>query len=136
VLWLSAIAVLLMPPCLLAAPDGENGASAPNLENAVQGTLTPVVGRHVQDPEGSDVGRVWDVLVDAQGIPRAAVIEYGGALGFGKRKVAVAWSALKFGMSHSSDDVILALTRTQLGSVPDFKYGAGDATIGRVGGAK
>jgi len=106
------------------------------LATVPQGTLTPVVGRHVRDPEGNDVGRIWDVLIDSQGEPRAAVIDYGGVLGIGKRKVAVAWPALKFGMSNANDDVTLALTREQMGDIPDYHYAAGDSTVGTVGSSR
>ncbi len=76
------------------------------------------------------------MLIDSQGEPRAAVIDYGGVLGIGKRRVAVAWPALKFGMSSADDDVILALTREQMGAIPDYHYAAGDATVGTVGSSR
>ena len=98
--------------------------------------MTPVVGRHVRDPEDNDIGRIWDVLIDARGEPYAAVIDYGGVLGIGKRKVAVAWSALKFGMNSANDDVTLALTREQMGAIPDYQYAPGDATVGYVGSGR
>ena len=98
--------------------------------------MTPVVGRHVRDPEGNDIGRIWDVLIDARGEPYAAVVDYGGVLGIGKRKVAVAWSALKFGMNSANDDVTLALTREQMGAIPDYQYAPGDATVGYVGSGR
>ena len=107
-------------------------APPPALLSAPQGTLTPVVGRYVRDADGTDVGRVWDVLVDDHGVPRAAVIDYGGVLGIGRRKVAVDWTALKFGMTNSSDDVTLALPKEQMGAIPDYQYSAGDATVGAV----
>jgi hypothetical protein len=136
--WLLAIAVLLSAAPASAETDNSQAPAAtapPALATAPQGTLTPVVGRHIRDADGNDVGRVWDVLVDADGNPHAAVIDYGGVLGVGKRKVAVAWSALKFGMSNSSDDVTLSLTKEQMGAIPDFHYSGGDATVGSSGGS-
>ena len=35
-------------------------------------------------------------LVDGQGMARAAIIDFGGFLGVGSRKIAVAWQALHF----------------------------------------
>jgi hypothetical protein len=43
-----------------------------------------------------EIGRIVDVLVDAEGRPHAAVIDVGGFLGVGNRKVAVEWTALHF----------------------------------------
>ena len=42
------------------------------------------------------MGRIVDVLVDGQGMARAAIIDFGGFLGVGSRKIAVAWQALHF----------------------------------------
>jgi hypothetical protein len=63
------------------------------------------------------VAQVTNVLVDAQGQPRAAVLDYGGFLGVGKRRIAVAWRTLSFG----PDGIRLSLSREQLRGVPDFK---------------
>src|SRR5271165_5776911 len=55
-----------------------------------------VLGRGVVDSEGEDVGPLVDVLVDTSGHPIAGVIDVGGFLGVGKRRVAVAWRLLHF----------------------------------------
>lgn len=130
---MAAAAGLLAAMPAVAQTDAPAQTAPPALVSAPEGSLTPVVGRYVRDTEGTDVGRVWDVLVDDHGVPRAAVIDYGGVLGVGKRKVAVDWNALKFGMTRSSDDVTLALTKEQMGAIPDFQYSAGDATVGSAG---
>ncbi|HVZ08969.1 PRC-barrel domain-containing protein [Rhodopila sp.] len=106
-------------------------AAKPALSSAPATTLTPVFGRYVRDLEGDKVGRVWDVLIDSKGEPRAAVIDYGGVLGVGKRKVAVDWSALRFGMADPSDDVTVALTSQQMGEIPEYKYDDGKVTVGK-----
>ena len=45
------------------------------------------------------MGRIVDVIVDRAGTVRAAVIDFGGFLGVGSRKIVVDWSALHFGAS-------------------------------------
>ena len=45
---------------------------------------------------GGGAGRIIDLLADRSGQVRAAVIEFGGFLGIGTRKIAVDWSALRF----------------------------------------
>src|SRR6266849_2785320 len=44
-----------------------------------------------------------DVLVDRSGIVRAAVIDFGGFLGVGSRKIVVDWNALHFGQIANKD---------------------------------
>ena len=70
------------------------------------------------------------VLVDDDGRPRAAVIDYGGALGIGRRKVAVAWQVLHVAPEDPTHPIHLSLTRQQLGAIPEFKYGSGPTALG------
>ena len=58
--------------------------------------LTGLLGHAVVDAGGSELGRIVDLLADAQGRVRAVVVDVGGFMGLGNRKVAVAWSALRF----------------------------------------
>jgi hypothetical protein len=84
-----------------------------------QGEATPLLGRRVQDPAGGQVGRIVDVLVDGDGAPRAAVIDFGGFLGLGQRRVAVAWRALRFDATTGS--ITLDMTVDQIRAVPAFR---------------
>jgi hypothetical protein len=78
-----------------------------------------VVGREVTGPSGEVVGRIVNVLLDDNGQPRAAVLDYGGFLGVGRRRVAVAWRTLRF----SPETVRLDFTRDQMRAFPDYKEG-------------
>jgi hypothetical protein len=120
---------------LLLAATGASSQPAPETTGMAVETIPPgqvhgVVGGHVQDSNGSDAGRLWDVLVDDDGRPRAAVIDYGGALGIGRRKVAVAWQVLHVAPEDPTHPIHLSLTRQQLGAIPEFKYGSGPTTLG------
>jgi PRC-barrel domain protein len=99
-------------------------------ETLAPGQVLGVVGRHVQDADGADAGRLWDVLIDSNGEPRAVVIDYGGVLGVGRRKVAIAWNAVRFTPDNSARPIRLMLTRQQLGAVPTFAYGSVPVTLG------
>jgi hypothetical protein len=92
--------------------------------------LHGVFGEHVRDLNGDDAGRLWDVLLDDARKPVAVVIDYGGTMGIGERKVAVAWNALQFVPSDTDAPVHLALTKQQLGLLPDFKYGTATTVVG------
>ena len=61
----------------------------------------------VADPEGKEIGRLVDVLVDDQGQPQAAVIDFGGFMGVGNRKIAVDWSALHFAPADPKHPITL-----------------------------
>src|SRR5437016_3193700 len=51
-----------------------------------------ILGRDVMSATGESMGRIVDVLFDHSGKPCAAVIDFGGFLGVGTRKIAVDWS--------------------------------------------
>jgi len=80
-----------------------------------------ILGQRVTDPEGKDLGRLVDVLVDANGQPQAAVIDFGGFMGVGNRKVAVHWSALHFRPGDVTHKVVLEMTPDQIKAAPEFR---------------
>ena len=74
-----------------------------------------VLGRDVRSPADEDMGRIVDVIVDRAGVVRAAVIDFGGFLGVGSRKIVVDWNALHFGrVANKSDSITLELTKDQV----------------------
>ena len=70
-----------------------NGAS---LDYFPRDHLFRILGKEVLSAKGEDMGRIVDVLFDEKGEPHAAVIDFGGFLGMGTRKIAISWSALAF----------------------------------------
>lgn len=80
---------------------------------------TPILGHAVLDPAGTEVARVIDVLVDNDGAVRAAVLEFGGFLGVGQRRIAVAWRALMF--SPADQRITLLLDPEQIAAMPEYK---------------
>jgi hypothetical protein len=79
------------------------------------------MGRKVLGPDGKEIGRVVDVLVDAGSNPRAAVIDFGGFMGLGARKIAVNWSDLTFPPTGSDADIKLDLTADQIREAPSYE---------------
>ncbi len=86
-----------------------------------QGEATSILGRSVRDPAGDVVGRIVDVLVDEQGQPRASVIDFGGFMGIGNRRIAVAWRALHFLPAAERGQILLDMTADQIKEVPDYR---------------
>jgi len=80
------------------------------------------------------MGRVVDVIVDREGNVRAAVIDFGGFLGVGSRKIVVEWSALRFGgVSSKRDSITLELTKAQVSAAPEYKEDAPVIVLGAAG---
>lgn len=79
-----------------------------------------ILGQRVSDPKGNEIGRLVDVLVDANGQPEAAVIDFGGFMGVGNRKIAVHWSVLRFNPGNAKHKVMLEMTPDQIKAAPEF----------------
>lgn len=80
-----------------------------------------MLGKKVRGPADEDMGMVVDVLVDAEAHPRAAVIDFGGFLGVGSRKIAVHWQALTFRPTDRAAPVLLKLGRADVQAAPEYK---------------
>ena len=83
----------------------------------------------VADPEGKEIGRLVDVLVGDQGQPQAAVIDFGGFMGVGNRKIAVEWSVLHFAPTDPKHPITLDLTQDQIKAAPEYKDVARPAPV-------
>lgn len=96
-----------------------------------------VLGRDVRGPAGENMGRIVDVIVDREGMVRAAVIDFGGFLGVGSRKIVVDWNALHFGsVANKSDSITLDLTKEQVMAAPEYKEGTPIVVLGAAGSLK
>lgn len=96
-----------------------------------------VLGRDVRSKTGENMGRVVEVIVDrTTGQARAAIIDFGGFLGVGSRKIAVAWDALQFATDQSSERITLDLTRDQVKDAPDYKEGKPIMVLTRSGASE
>jgi hypothetical protein len=83
-------------------------------------SLGSILGREVTNPKGEDLGRVVDVLADPQGRVRAAIIDFGGFLGVGTRRIAVDWPLLHFDSNERDPPLILSVDRQKLQSAPEY----------------
>jgi PRC-barrel domain len=93
-----------------------------------------VLGRDVHSPTDEDMGRIVDVIVDRAGQVRAAVIDFGGFLGVGSRKIVVDWNALHFGsVANKSDSITLELTKDQVKAAPEYKEDTPVVVLGASG---
>jgi PRC-barrel domain len=93
-----------------------------------------ILGKEVRSAADEDMGRIVDVIVDrGTGQVRAAIIDFGGFLGVGSRKIAVAWDALHFPPKGKVERIALELTRDQVRAAPEYKEGKPVVVLGASG---
>ena len=93
-----------------------------------------ILGKEVRSSADENMGRIVDVVVDRTGQVRAAVIDFGGFLGVGNRKIAVDWNALSFSAPGDRRDVVtIELTRDQVKSAPEYKDKRAVIVLGAAG---
>ena len=92
-----------------------------------------LLGKGVRAANGDDLGRIIDIIVDKDGHPRAAIIDFGGFLGVGSRKIAVDWRVLKFSADNKAGRITLMLNRNQVRVSPEYKTGEPIVVLGSAG---
>jgi hypothetical protein len=116
----------------VAAP--KEGVPPPSVTIIGAADAHGVLGRDVRSAADEDMGRIVDVVVDRAGQVRAAVIDFGGFLGVGSRKIVVDWNALRFWrIGNKSDSISLELTREQVRAAPEYKEDTPIVVLGASG---
>ena len=96
-------------------------ANAARLQQFAHTDLFRILGKKVRSPSGQAMGRIVDLLVDETGQPRAAIIDFGGFLGVGTRKIAIDWHALRFDAEQTKEAIVADLDRDQIKAAPEYK---------------
>jgi len=149
---LFSLIAIILAALSVAASQAQNDATAPQPDQpkstASPATPAPppsvtiigardahgVLGRDVRSTTDEDMGRIVDVIVDRAGMVRAAVIDFGGFLGVGSRKIVVDWNALHFGrIANKSDSITLELTKEQVTAAPEYKEDTPIVVLGASG---
>jgi hypothetical protein len=113
------VAVGLLSPPVTAQVIADPSTSA-IVDQARAREFESLLGREVRTKPDGDSGRIIDLLTDREGKLQAAVVELGGFLGIGTRKIAIEWGAFAFDRRDQRPLVILALSREQLRLAPDY----------------
>ena len=92
-----------------------------SLQQFSQTDLRRILGKEVRSASDQAMGRIVDLLVDEAGQPRAAIIDFGGFLGVGTRKIAIDWSTLRFDTAKPNAAVVVALDRDAIKAAPEYK---------------
>lgn len=93
-----------------------------------QTTVFGLLGHLLTDREGAEIGRIIDVLITSDGMPRAAVADIGGFLGIGSRRIAIPWGLLQFRATADGGGIAVNLPGDAVAASPE--YHPGDAVPG------
>jgi PRC-barrel domain len=125
------------PPAAATPP--ESPAPAPGPPTTIvlhQDEIQGLLGKPVRDGAGEDMGHIVNVIVDRTGQARAVVIDFGGFLGVGSRKIAVDWNALHFAPDGKRDVITLDLNKDQVKAAPEYKEGKAVVVLGASGASQ
>lgn len=111
------IAALALGILSLATSHAEDSGAPATNGAPDQLKMESVLGRDVRTAYDEDGGRVIDILFDGQGRVRAAVVEFGGFLGIGTRKIAIEWSAFRL----AGRQIVVDVTHEQLRRAPEYR---------------
>ena len=122
------------PPASTVPVTPKDAAPPPSVTIIGASDAHGVLGRDVRSAADEDMGRIVDIIVDRTGHVRAAVIDFGGFLGVGSRKIVVDWNALHFGkITNKKDSITLELTKAQVAAAPEYKEDTPMVVLGASG---
>ncbi|OKO85462.1 PRC-barrel domain-containing protein [Bradyrhizobium sp. AS23.2] len=122
------------PPASTVPVTPKDAAPPPSVTIIGANDAHGVLGRDVRSAADEDMGRTVDIIVDRTGRVRAAVIDFGGFLGVGSRKIVVDWNALRFGkITNKKDSITLELTKAQVAAAPEYKEDTPMVVLGASG---
>jgi hypothetical protein len=108
----------------IEAPSTVGVASPPSAIALDSQDVEGILGKEVRSSADENMGRIVNVVVDRNAQPRAAVIDFGGFLGIGSRKLAVDWGLLRFGTAGDGRGrITVELTANEVRAAPEYKEG-------------
>ena len=101
-------------------PGANDAGHAADLLRTMKMSLVSLIDRTVIGKDKIVIGHVIDVLVDAKGEPAALVVDAGGILGVGNRRIAIAWERFALAGRKPKDALQLPMTDAQVKSAPAY----------------
>jgi len=116
-------ATTLPQPTLRVPSDQTTGTATPGLATTGGGIsmerARALVGTDLVGADDRKSGEIDNLLADSSGQVRAAIVEWGGFLGLGQKKVVVPIENIRLGATDS-DRARLTMTREQLEQLPTY----------------
>ncbi len=101
-------------------PGVNDAGHAANMLRTTKLSLVSLIDRRVIGREKREIGHVIDVLVDVKGQPAALVVDVGGFMGMGNRRIAIAWERFALAGRKAGDALQLPLTDAQVQAAPAY----------------
>jgi hypothetical protein len=124
---------LAQQPQQPSAPPSASTGTEDTWQSTLSQDVQGVIGKEVRSDSGENIGRIVDVLGDKGRQVRAAVIDFGGFLGVGSRKVVVDWAAMHLPPAGQRDPITLDVTGDQVNAAPEYKPGQPVVMLGSKG---
>lgn len=112
------------PADAVKAPPKDVAQPPKNLEPIPKDAVLSVLGKKVLGPDGEDMGRVTDLLLDRDAHITSIVIDFGGFLGVGSRKIAIDWRLVRFVPDKPDAPIALSLGKAEVQAAPEYKDSA------------
>jgi PRC-barrel domain len=107
-------------PAAKAAPITLNATAVPATAAKPAPVQLPLIDATVERSNGAKVGRVIDVLIDANAQPQAVVLDVNGMVSTERRTIAANWSALHFVTKDKELHPLLDLSDAQINATPPY----------------
>ncbi|MGQ7794527.1 PRC-barrel domain-containing protein [Faunimonas sp. B44] len=106
-----------------AAPGAQEApaTSFVNWENEGQLRASTIIGREVYGEGDESIGEVSDIVLQADGGTRAAIVDVGGFLGAGEKRIAVPFDQIRFEAEGDEPRLAVAMAREQLEQAPAYE---------------
>jgi hypothetical protein len=110
-------------PTAKTAPITLNAAAVPTPAAKSTAVQLPLIDTDVERSNGAKVGRVIDVLIDANAQPQAVVLDVNGMVSTERRTIAANWSALRFVTKDKELHPLIDLSDAQINATPPYASG-------------
>lgn len=107
-------------PSAKSAPITLNAPGIPPNAAKSAAVQLPLIDATVERPNGAKVGRVIDVLIDANAQPQAVVLDVNGMVSTERRTIAANWSALRFVTKDKELHPLIDLSDAQINATPPY----------------
>jgi hypothetical protein len=110
-------------------PSGDTAAAKPapstpkfvSTQSSGQWLGSDLIGTAVVTSTDEKLGSISDLVLERDGSVIAAVIDVGGFLGIGAKPVAVSFDSLTPTPTDDGQKIVVALTKEELNTAPEFK---------------
>lgn len=114
----------LLTPAITLGPGGLLAAQPSSETNDLgeQGMVaSALIGTDLKSSDGESAGRISDLIIDQNGKVEAVLVNIGGLLAMGEKRVAINWNAIKRSASPDDQDLRVDMTRDDLQSAPGYE---------------